>query len=286
MAAPSRPYETKTVRLAAGHSLRYHEWPGPGPAVILLHGSSGYGLMWQGVADALGDRFHVFAPDQRGHGDSDRPDGDYSAEEYAEDVHQFIQALGLGRAVVGGHSLGGRVAQVFGAVHPEECLGLVLVGIHLSNFFQERERMVRVLESGQRMLLAPTEFASREAALEYLRGSRPHDTEESHAQRIDCNMVREGQGYRFKYDKVRVAQSLVHQCANLRKYASAVTSPVVLLRSTRGSELESMAAARDLARCWKDATVMEVEGDYLLHVGSPGTTASALAEFIDGHVPS
>src|SRR5579871_1716875 len=136
MAENSRPYETKDVTLAAGHRLRYYEWGGSGPNLILLHGSSGYGLMWEWTANYLGERFHVFAPDQRGHGDSDKPDGDYSADEYAEDVHQFIQALGLGKAVVGGHSLGGRGSQVFAATHPDECQGMILVGgLHLSNFF-------------------------------------------------------------------------------------------------------------------------------------------------------
>ena len=81
MPGTHRPYETKDVTLAAGHRLRYYEWPGEGPTLILLHGSSGYGLMFEWTANYLGNRFHVFAPDQRGHGDSDKPDGTYSAQE-------------------------------------------------------------------------------------------------------------------------------------------------------------------------------------------------------------
>jgi len=53
MAVAHRAYETRDVQLASGLTLRCHEWPGEGPTVILLHGSSGYGLMWQGVADHL-----------------------------------------------------------------------------------------------------------------------------------------------------------------------------------------------------------------------------------------
>mgnify|MGYP001796781617 CR=1 FL=1 len=62
--------------------------------------------------------------------------------------------------MIGGHSLGGRVSQVFAAAHPEECLGVILIGgLHLSNFYQERDRVTRVLESANAMLVSPTGFA-------------------------------------------------------------------------------------------------------------------------------
>jgi pimeloyl-ACP methyl ester carboxylesterase len=280
-----RPYETKDVTLAAGHRLRYYEWPGEGPNLILLHGSSGYGLMFEWTANFLGNRFHVYAPDQRGHGDSDKPDGTYSAQEYAEDLHQFVQALGIGRAVVGGHSLGGRVSQVFAATHPEETLGVILIGgLHLSNFYQTTDRMTRVLESANAMLVSPTEFASRDAALEYISASRRNDTEESNVHRLEHNMDRVGDGYRFKYEKVRVAQSLTYQNDNLRPFAPHVQAPVFMARSTRGSELASLQEAQDMAKLWRDATVQDVEGDYLLHITGPGAFANAIAGFIDTKV--
>jgi len=195
-----------------------------------------------------------------------------------------VQALDLGPVVIGGHSLGGRVSQVFAAEHPDECRGIVLVGIHLSNFYQERERMTAVLESAHKMLVSQTEFESREAVLGFLRQSRPHDNEESHQHRVDHNMEPAGQGYQFKYDPVRVAQSLAHQTINLRPYAPRVQCPVVILSSSVGSEIRSPEEGRALASCWKDASVVGVEGDYLLHVVSPGPTAAAIAEFIDGRV--
>lgn len=282
--AEHRRYDSKDVELPSGVKLRYYEWPGEGPTVILLHGSSGYGLMWQGVADSLGNRFRLIAPDQRGHGDSDKPDGEYSANEYAEDMHQFIQALGLGRVVMGGHSLGGRVSQVFAAEHPDECLGIVLVGLHLSNFYQERDRMAAILETAHKMLVSQTEFASKEEALDFARATRPYDIEESMRHRVEHNMEQVGDRYRFKYDPVRVAQSLIHQNIDLRPYAPRVQCPVVILSSTQGSEIRSPEEGRELASLWRDAEVVEVEGDYLLHVVSPGPTAEAITRFVDERV--
>src|SRR5690349_11030084 len=143
----TRPYQTHDVSLPAGNRLRYYEWPGSGPNLVLLHGSGSYGLQWEWVADHLDQRFHVFALDQRGHGDSSRPDGEYSAEEGAADVHQFVDALGLGQIVIAGNSLGGRVAQVFAAEYPSQCTAMAILALHLSNFFHDRERMAGVLRS-------------------------------------------------------------------------------------------------------------------------------------------
>src|SRR5687767_8754430 len=125
----------KDVTLPNGLRVHYYEWPGSGPNLIFLHPSSGYGRMWEWTTDALGDQFHVYAPDQRGHGQTDKPDGDYSAQEYAGDLLLLMDALGIDTAVIAGQSLGGRVGQVFAAEHPERTIALGLVGgPHLSNF--------------------------------------------------------------------------------------------------------------------------------------------------------
>src|SRR5205809_1819377 len=132
--------DEKDVILSNGLKVHYYEWPGSKPALIFLHPSSGYGRMWEATANHLGSRFHIYAIDQRGHGSSGRPDGDYSAEEYADDLRLFLTSVGVDKAILAGQSLGGRVGIVFAAVHPERTLGLALVGgPHLSNFYPTRE---------------------------------------------------------------------------------------------------------------------------------------------------
>jgi hypothetical protein len=161
---------------------------------------------------------------------------------------------------------------------------ILIGGLHLSNFYQTRERMARVLESANAMLVSPTEFSSREAALQYIRASRRNDTEESNLHRLEHNMDRDGDTYSFKYDKVRVAQSLTHQNDDLRPFAPLVQAPVLIARSTRGSELATLDEARDIAGLWRNATVEDVEGDYLLHITGPEAFAASIAGFIDSHV--
>src|SRR5499433_3723967 len=269
MSAPTRELQDKTVTLTNGLKLHYYEWPGPRPNLVLLHPSSGYGRMWEETARALGSEFHVYAMDQRGHGSSGRPDGDYSAEEYADDLRLFLTAVGVDKAILAGQSLGGRVGIVFAAVHPERTMGLALVGgPHLSNFFPTREAVLGVLAASQRMLESETEFASKDAALAYLRTLRPRDREEALRHRVEHNLAQAGAGWAVKYDKVRVALGLAHMADDLKKYAERTTCPVAILRGSHSSEL-TLEEARRVAGFWKNAAVIDVEGDYALQMENP-----------------
>lgn len=279
MSAPSREMHEKTVTLTNGLTLHYYEWPGPQPNLVLLHPSSGYGRMWEETASALGSAFHVYALDQRGHGESGRPDGDYSAEEYADDLHLFFEQVGIDRAIVAGQSLGGRVGQVFAAVYPDQIQGLGLVGgPHVSNFFPTRAEVIKVLNASQRMLESQTEFASRDAALAYLRVLRPRDQEPALRHRLEHNFAATATGVAVKYDKVRVALGLAHMADDLRKYAARATCPVAILRGGASSEL-TLAQAKEIAGCWKNAVVIDVEGDYALQMENPTGLARALSSF-------
>jgi pimeloyl-ACP methyl ester carboxylesterase len=243
--------------------------------------------MWEWTAEHLGDQFHVFAPDQRGHGQTDKPDGDYSAQEYAEDLLLFMETVGLDRAVVAGQSLGGRVGQVFAAEHPEKTIALGLVGgPHLSNFFPTTEAVKSVLGSSQRTLTAPTEFASREAALEALRTSRPRDSEKVLRHRIEHNYVSlPGGGVALRCDNVRVALGLAHMADNLRPYAARVRCPVAILRGGSGAEL-TREQAESVVHLWPNARIVDVEGDYALQMENPAGLAQALMDFVGQTAPA
>lgn len=117
------------------------------------------------MAEAIGDRFRIYAPDQRGHGQTDKADGDYSAQEYVEDLALFMQELKIDRAVLVGHSLAGRVAQVFAARYPQHVSALGLIaGPHLSNFYGVRDSARSVLEGAYGTINYPDEFGSKEEA--------------------------------------------------------------------------------------------------------------------------
>ncbi len=108
-------------------SLHYRQWGTQGPPVVLLHGLASSCRTWDLLAPYLASRFKVVAPDQRGHGLSDKPDAGYGFEEVAKDLAQFISALDLERPLLVGHSWGGNVAVHFAALYPQVPRGLVLV---------------------------------------------------------------------------------------------------------------------------------------------------------------
>ncbi len=100
---------------------------GEGPAVVLLHGTSANHAVWEPVGDLLEGGATVIALDQRGHGRSDKPATGYRGDDFASDVVTVLDALGIERAVVAGHSLGGRNAWLAAARHPERVTRAVVV---------------------------------------------------------------------------------------------------------------------------------------------------------------
>jgi esterase len=112
---------------------RFHllEWGDPSlPPLLLLHGGNQSAHSWDLVSLHLADRWHVYALDQRGHGDSEwTRDSDYSSNEMGLDAAAFIDAMGLDHLTVVGHSMGGQNAMRLSLSHPERVNALVLVDI-------------------------------------------------------------------------------------------------------------------------------------------------------------
>jgi pimeloyl-ACP methyl ester carboxylesterase len=100
---------------------------GSGPAVLLIHGITSSSKTWSRVMPSLARRFTVIAPDLAGHGESDKPKGDYSLGAHASGLRDLLLALGHDRASIVGHSLGGGIAMQFSYQFPERCDRLVLV---------------------------------------------------------------------------------------------------------------------------------------------------------------
>ena len=280
--ASQTAFAAQDVEISGGLKIHYFKKAGGDLNLVLLHPSSGYGRMWELTARGLDPRFTVFAPDQRGHGDSGRPNGEYSAEELARDLRAFIDSVGLKRIVIGGHSLGGRVAMAFTAFYPEITAGLIMVaGPHLSNFYQTREAVQTVYSTAYKTMVSPTEFATRADALAFIRQLRPQDTEFALEHRIDFNMNHTPNGkVTVKYDPVRVAEGLTHQLIDLKKYAAAVTCPTAFIRGTRSAEM-TPEAANDVAKFWTNTEVdiYSVEARTSLQLENPKSLAAAINEF-------
>ncbi|MCY0953728.1 alpha/beta fold hydrolase [Streptomyces sp. H27-S2] len=109
-------------------TLSYLDFGGPGRPLLALHGGLSEGAHFAGLAAALGDDWRVIAPDQRGHGDSDRADA-YDRAGYVADAIALLEHLGLTAAPVAvlGFSLGGLNAYRLAADRPDLVSALVNV---------------------------------------------------------------------------------------------------------------------------------------------------------------
>ncbi|MFC8340193.1 alpha/beta fold hydrolase [Streptomyces rubiginosohelvolus] len=112
----------------AGRRLSFLDFGGPGRPLLALHGHFGEGRTFTRLAGELGDSWRVVAPDQRGHGRSDRS-ADYSRSGYVEDAAAVLEHLGIRGAVVLGHSLGGVNAYQLAARRPELVDALIVEDI-------------------------------------------------------------------------------------------------------------------------------------------------------------
>lgn len=106
--------------------LAYVDSGGEGPAVLLLHGLMGSATTWSQTIPWLAGRFRVVALDQRGHGWSDKPDHAYTRDHYINDAVEVITRLGLGPAIIIGHSMGALNAWTLTARRPDLVRALVL----------------------------------------------------------------------------------------------------------------------------------------------------------------
>ena len=110
-----------------GVGIHYVETGGGATTLCLVHGAGGNTHAWIRQLEGLADVARVVALDLPGHGESEG-EGCRRIEDYARVVRGFIRAAGLGPVVLGGHSMGGGVAQTVALEHPELLAGLVLVG--------------------------------------------------------------------------------------------------------------------------------------------------------------
>lgn len=115
------------VRIAVNGVILGVEQAGSGVPLLLVHGFPLSSQMWAPVLPALAEAARVIALDLRGFGESDAPPAGYTMEALAEDVMAVADALGLGRFLLGGHSMGGYVAFRVAARWPERLAGLILV---------------------------------------------------------------------------------------------------------------------------------------------------------------
>ncbi len=105
----------------------YYEEAGKGLPMILVHGWTCDCSHFAPQAAHFSPRYRCISVDLRGHGQSDKPEQPYTIEGFADDVAWMCGELGVSRAVLAGHSMGGAVVLALAAAHPDLCKALVML---------------------------------------------------------------------------------------------------------------------------------------------------------------
>ncbi|MFD8207002.1 alpha/beta fold hydrolase [Streptomyces sp. NPDC059695] len=253
------PPEPKRASLTvAGRRLSFLDFGGPGRPLLALHGHFGEGRTFAHLARELRNSWRIIAPDQRGHGLSDRSP-DFSRAGYVEDAAAVLQHLGFHRAVVLGHSLGGVNAYQLAARFPRLVDALIVEDIGAE------------VDGDLSFSLAwPHRAPSRSELLEGLGTSA----------RYLMDAVREfpdGWGLAFDPKDMNASQQELNGDHWNDWLASAC--PALLVRGSRSTVL-STEHAKDMATRRPHCRLMELPAGHTVHETVPDKFAAAVNEFL------
>jgi esterase len=225
-----------------GLKFHYLDWGGEGPPLVMLHGLSGHARTWDHTAAGLGDRYRVFALDQRGHGDSEWA-SQYGFGLMTADLLGFLDALDLREVTLMGLSMGGIVSFLFAASYPERVSRLLVLDIG-------PEIAPAGAQNIAATLAANDVFDSEDEAFAQARRANPRPTDEALRHRVANNLRPLPNGkLTFKSDKAlrRLGAIQDHTAGELWAAWRAVSCPVLLIRGNDSDVLAAETAQRMLA---------------------------------------
>ena len=266
-------------RMPVGHlvhgpagPLAAWEWPGGAPATLLLHGIGNYGRVWEFVAEAVAGRLRLVAPDARGHGASVAPEAGYAPEEFVADAIAVLDALGIERPVVAGHSMGGAHAMLLAALHPERVRALALVDVGPEIGREGGDRAQR-LSQGR-----PDRLPDEAAALAYLHETSPGYSDAVYANRMAHVFAREADGALvWRSRKASLLQILggPHRSEEAWRWLAQLAMPVLVVRGTRSPSLSAATYARMLETI-PHVTGLELDAGHNVQLDRPRELADAI----------
>jgi pimeloyl-ACP methyl ester carboxylesterase len=258
----SRSFFSQRLRL---HFVDYGR--ADAPLVVLVHGGRDHARSWDFVAAAIRDRYHVVAPDLRGHGDSAWAVGSqYAMPDYLLDLNQLMRHIGVRPVVLVGHSLGGAIVLQYAGTYPDRVSRVVAIeglgpppSMMVDKAVEERlDEWIRTME-----LLAsrqPRRYASLVEAEARMREANPRLSSELAAHlTVHGTMRMEDGTYTWKFDNyVRAWGPNRYDREAVQRLWSRISCPVLLVRGAESWAENPVADGR--AAHFSDYRYVEFEG--------------------------
>lgn len=273
--------KSRTGRVASGDvEIFYRQFGQPGRTpVLIVHGLSYFSYDWIDAGSQIAKDREVVAIDMRGFGESGwSSTRDYKLETLSNDVINVLDALGWDKAVLMGHSFGGRVALATAGWKPDRVAGLILV-----DFAPDIAAAGRKY-TAQRIGNHPDIFASVEDAMIY-----DHDDPNDAARRTrwEAFLTKTDKGYALKRDlhfrdnfkKALATGQSAPVPAFLWPMLAEMTIPTMVIRGSSSNMLEAatLGKVRELN---PRATAIELAGSHDLAGDNPTGLANAINRFL------
>jgi len=229
-----------------GLRIHYFEWKGAGERpLVLMHGLRDYAYFWQDCANRLLDEFHVYAFDQRGHGESEQAPGGYLVWALAADLAAFVDAVGLERFDLVGLSLGSRCSMAYARENWPRLHHLALVDMG--------PQMAKVGARGLKDNMTakadvPPSTFTFEDALSFFRGQWP-GLDEPSLGRLIANALLQGDDglYANRYDR-RLAdittKAAIPEISYLWDSLTRIQCPALVMRGEHSPILDDEISSR------------------------------------------
>lgn len=251
-----------------GVDVAYVDSGGEGPPLVLIHGLSSYIGFWEYQIPYFARTHRVLALDLPGYGASGRPDAPYTPPWYADVVSDWMAAVGVDRAAVIGHSMGGQVATWLALEHPERVDRLVLSApAGFERFQPGHARFMRDFW---------TEGRALEASEEQVRANfvaQVFNRVDAGVERLIAERVRMGQDPRFAGTSVAVSRSIAGMLDHpVWDRASGVAVPTLIVYGTEDRMIPNPVFNGGRTRDVAEAAARAIPGARLLLVPGAGHT--------------
>lgn len=287
--------QSRRITLSTG--LRYHflEWDGDDVTrdhtVILIHGFLDLSWTWEAVAAAGLDRkFHLVAPDLRGHGDSDRvgAGGYYHFMDYLADLADLIEQVGRNKVSLVGHSMGGSVAAYFTGVYPSRIARLALLeglGPPDAEWSTWPDRLSAWIAAWkrQRDRGGSKRYATLEEAAARLRATDPKLTEPLARRLAEVSTVRTDDGrYVYKHDPLHLTPApYLFMVDGAMSLWQRITCPTLLVDAQHSEFRYAPEEATRRRSAFANARHVEVaDAGHMMQRHQPELLAMLLDEFL------
>jgi pimeloyl-ACP methyl ester carboxylesterase len=251
--------------------LHYVDWGNEAaPPLLLIHGGRDHCRNWDWVAERLRGRYHIVAPDLRGHGDSDHAAGGYSEINYVYDIAQLVLQKRMAPVTIIAHSLGGSIALLYAGLFPETVKKIVAIeGLGPSPNMLAKMRAIPFADRLRKWIDEKREYAGRtprryatlEDAIARMTEENKHLTpQQARHLTIHGAIQNEDGTYSWKFDPaVRMGGGPTGLPPEAqREIWERITVPTLLIRGTESWASDPVKDGR--IRHFQDARLVNIEG--------------------------